>query len=225
MPTNGTNKHLFAGTLHHVCQAERSCRTSGVVTGDNRLSDQEHQLLLSSEQLGASLGRVIGEPLTKGVRGSYLINKALSLTAGDSQGWLIVADIDKNHNDVCELTELLNKPAELRLNVEQSIADNQNDLIKLMSGADAWQLTNQENTSVHHYANVLFNNMRGGVIENNYDLDKQDVIKTLRNANIKVVEKHSAFFADLPDSFTHAELYLRLRKSIPITTFAPSTCR
>lgn len=179
------------------------------------LDQGEHQLLLSSEQLGAfRQGRAIeSEPLTKGVRGSYLINKALSLTAGDSQGWLIVADIDKNHNDVCELTELLNKPAELRLNVEQSIADNQNDLIKLMSGADAWQLTNQENTSVHHYANVLFNNMRGGVIENNYDLDKQDVIKTLRNANIKVVEKHSAFFADLPDSFTHAELISAAQKS------------
>ncbi|MCZ4294680.1 hypothetical protein [Vibrio sinaloensis] len=168
----------------------------------------EHQLLLSSEQLGAFRRGLPmnSEPLTKGVRGSYLIHKTVSLASGESQGWLIVADIDKSHKEICELTQLLSKPAELRLNVEQTIADNQNDLIKLMSGADAWQLTNQENTSVHHYANVLFNNMRGGVIENNYHLDKSDVIKTLRNANKNVADKHRAFFADLPDTFTHAEL-------------------
>lgn len=172
------------------------------------LDHGEHQLLLSSEQLNAfRQGQpIVNEPLTKGVRGSYLIHKNLELKPLAKQGWMIVADIDKSHPAVCELTGLLSTPAELRLNVEQSIADNQNDLIKLMSGADAWQLTNEENTSVHHYANVLFNNMRGGVIENNYDLDKQDVVKTLRNANKKVVEKHEAFFADLPNSFSHAEL-------------------
>ncbi|KHT50547.1 hypothetical protein [Vibrio sinaloensis] len=179
------------------------------------LDQGDHQLLLSSEQVNAfRQGQSINsEPLTKGVRGSYLIHKTLSLAPSEKQGWLIVADIDKNHQAVSELISLLDKPADLRLNVEQSIADNQNDLVKLMSGADAWQLTNEENTSVHHYANVLFNNMRGGVIENNYDLDKQDVLKTLRNANQKVVAKHSAFFADLPDSFTHAELISAAKNS------------
>jgi len=179
------------------------------------LDQGEHQLLLSSEQLGAfRQGRAIHqEPLTKGVRGSYLIHKTLSLKPTENQGWTIVADIDKNHKEVCELTDLLDKPADLRLTVEQSIADNQNDLVKLMSGADAWQLTNEESTSVHHYANVLFNNMRGGVIENNYDLDKQDVVKTLHNANKQIAEKHHAFFADLPDSFTHAELVEAAKKA------------
>ncbi len=164
--------------------------------------------LLCSEQLPAfRQGRDLqAETLTKGVRGSYLIHKNIQLAANGKQGWMLVADIDKGHQEVCELNTLLEKPAELRQKVEQSIAKNQNDLVTLMSGADAWQLTAEENTSVHHYANVLFNNMRGGVIENNYTLDKEDVVKTIARANKVVAEKHAAFFADLPESFTHQAL-------------------
>ncbi|WP_391091673.1 hypothetical protein [Vibrio sp. NH-UV-68] len=172
------------------------------------LDQSNSQLLLSSEQLGAfRRGLTINsENLTKGVRGSYLLHKYLTLAGNQTQDWRIVADIDKGHKEINELTELLSNPSQLGLLVEQSIADNQRDLITLMSGADAWQLTADENTSVHHYANVLFNNMRGGVIENNYRLDKADVVKTLNNANKKVATKHAAFFADLPENFTHAEL-------------------
>jgi hypothetical protein len=82
-----------------------------------------------------------------------------------------------------------------------------------MSGADAWQITAEEETSVHHYANVLFNNMRGGVFENNYTLDKKDVLATIRNANRLVFERHVGLFADLPEQFTHAELVSLAKQS------------
>ncbi|HEJ2469425.1 TPA: hypothetical protein SLZ58_002840 [Vibrio cholerae] len=171
------------------------------------------QILLSSEQLGAfRCGEPIAnEPLTRGVRGSYLINKTIKLPAGQSKHWLIVADIDKNHCDVRALEQLLAMPANVEQLIEASIAQNQQELIALMSGGDAWQVTAEETTFVHHYANVLFNSMRGGVIENNYQLDKQDVLKTMHKTNQQVVARQQTFFADLPESFTHAEL-VRLAK-------------
>ncbi|ELV8624764.1 hypothetical protein QNF03_001400 [Vibrio cidicii] len=171
------------------------------------------QILLSSEQLGEfRCGEPIAnEPLTRGVRGSYLINKTIKLTAGQSKHWLIVADIDKNHCDVRALEQQLATPANVEQQIEASIAQNQQELIALMSGGDAWQVTAEETTFVHHYANVLFNSMRGGVIENNYQLDKQDVLKTMRKTNQQVVARQQTFFADLPESFTHAEL-VRLAK-------------
>ncbi|MET1280273.1 hypothetical protein [Vibrio navarrensis] len=171
------------------------------------------QILLSSEQLGAfRCGEPIAnEPLTRGVRGSYLINKTIKLTAGQSKHWLIVADIDKNHCDVRALEQQLATPANVEQQIEASIAQNQQELVALMSGGDAWQVTAEETTFVHHYANVLFNSMRGGVIENNYQLDKQDVLKTMRKTNQQVVARQQTFFADLPESFTHAEL-VRLAK-------------
>ncbi|HAS8152267.1 hypothetical protein [Vibrio vulnificus] len=171
------------------------------------------QILLSSEQLGAfRCGEpIVNEPLTRGVRGSYLINKTIKLPAGQSKHWLIVADIDKNHCDVRALEQQLATPVKAEQQIEASIAQNQQELIALMSGGDAWQVTAEETTFVHHYANVLFNSMRGGVIENNYQLDKQDVLKTMRKTNQQVVARQQTFFADLPASFTHAEL-VRLAK-------------
>lgn len=179
------------------------------------LNGDDGQILLSSEQLMAfRQGKSIHEePLRRGLRGSYLIHKTIQLSANESHEWMIVADIDKTHSDICELQQLLLHPTDLHHQVERSILSNQQDLIALMSGADAWQLTAAENTSVHHYANVLFNNMRGGVFENNYQLDKQDVIKTLRHTNRLIVDKHADLLADLPDTFEHSELMALVKAS------------
>ncbi|NOH82565.1 hypothetical protein F0249_01995 [Vibrio sp. 03-59-1] len=166
------------------------------------------QILLTSTQLNTFRrgGEIRNEPLTKGIRGSYLIHKSINLKANQNNTWSIVADIDKSHADVCDLQKVLLAPATLAIELEQSIAGNQQELVNLMSGADAWQLTADENTSVHHYANVLFNNMRGGVFENGYMLEKADVIKTMRRANQQVFSRHQDFFAQLSETFTHAEL-------------------
>ena len=80
-----------------------------------------------------------------------------------------------------------------------------------MSGADAWQITAEENTSVHHYANVLFNNMRGGVFENGYILEKADVVKTMQKANSQVAGRHQDFFNQLGGVFSHSELVSRAK--------------
>ncbi len=172
------------------------------------IDDDSKQILLSSEQMGAfRRGElVVDEPLTRGVRGSYLINKTIKLAANQSNSWLMVADIDKCHSDVRALQSQLASSQEIKQQIEASIAANQQELVALMSGGDAWQVTAEENTFVHHYANVLFNSMRGGVIENNYQLDKQDVLKTMATTNHKVVERQQYFFADLPESFTHSHL-------------------
>ncbi|WP_394156740.1 hypothetical protein [Vibrio campbellii] len=173
------------------------------------------QRLLSSSQVSAfRQGREIqNETLTKGVRGSYLIHKSIKLEANQNKSWLIIADIDKSHSDVTSMRNRLAQPVNMAQQVEQSIAANQQELISLMSGADAWQITAEEETSVHHYANVLFNNMRGGVFENNYTLDKKDVLATIRNANRLVFERHAALFNDLPEQFTHAELVSLAKQS------------
>ncbi|WP_440887421.1 hypothetical protein [Vibrio sp. WZ-1] len=173
------------------------------------------QRLLSSSQVNAFRQdrEIQNETLTKGVRGSYLIHKSIKLEANQNKSWLIIADIDKNHSDVTAMRNRLAQPVNMTQQVEQSIAANQQELISLMSGADAWQITAEEETSVHHYANVLFNNMRGGVFENNYTLDKKDVLATIRNANRLVFERHVGLFADLPEQFTHAELVSLAKQS------------
>ncbi len=166
------------------------------------------QRLLCSKQVNAFRQgeEITSETLTKGVRGSYLIHKSIRLEANQSKTWFIIADIDKNHSDVVAISNHLSLPFNMTQQIEQSIAANQQELIGLMSGADAWQITAEEETSVHHYANVLFNNMRGGVFENNYTLDKRDVLTTLRKANLIVFERHASLLMDLPEKFSHSDL-------------------
>jgi len=180
--------------------------------GDN---NQDSQVLLSSTQLNRFRqgAEIQSEPLTKGIRGSYLIHKYIKLAAKQTQEWSIVADIDNNHADVCQLQQQLCDSATLAKTLAQSIASNQQELVKLISGADAWQLTAEENTSVHHYANVLFNNMRGGVFPNGYQLEKDDVVKALVNANQQVMKRHNDFIEALEDSFTHEQLVTRAKAS------------
>ena len=172
------------------------------------LDDDAHQIWLSSRQLNDfRQGRVVeDEMLTRGVRGSFLIEKSITLAANVSNEWMMVADIDKTQSDVTALRDTLKNSDALRQAILESVAANQQDLRNLMAASDGFQLTNEETTSVHHYANVLFNGMRGGVIENNYHLDKADVIKSLRNSNHAVAQRHKALLNDLAEPFTHAEL-------------------
>lgn len=172
------------------------------------LDDDAHQIWLSSRQLNDfRQGRVVeDEMLTRGVRGSFLIEKSITLAANVSNEWMMVADIDKTQSDVTALRDTLKNSDALRQAILESVAANQQDLRNLMAASDGFQLTNEETTSVHHYANVLFNGMRGGVIENNYHLNKADVIKSLRNSNHAVAQRHEALLNDLAEPFTHAEL-------------------
>ncbi|GAL11521.1 hypothetical protein JCM19233_2511 [Vibrio astriarenae] len=173
------------------------------------------EILLTSRQVGRfRKGLPLEqEMLTKGARGSYLLTHRMVLGANQSESWQIVADIDKTHSDVCKLKQALKDPNALSGIVNNSVSANQQELVNLMSGADAWQLTADESTSVHHYANVLFNNMRGGVVLDGYVLDKADVEKTMRRANRVVCARHEGFFAQLPESFTHAGLVSKAKQT------------
>lgn len=190
--------------LSDKAEPAESLRATTVFSVDSDSRD----ILLSSKQLNEFRKgkKVTAEPLTKGLRGAYFVRKAISLESLQTNTWTIVADIDKTHSDIESLKPLLSHTSELATDIERSIEDNHSELISLMSGADAWQLTSEENTSVHHYANVLFNNMRGGVFESNYDLESADVLKTMQNSNQQVVERNQSFFAALPDVISHSAL-------------------
>ncbi|MGR5145481.1 hypothetical protein ACQKP8_02900 [Photobacterium alginatilyticum] len=165
-------------------------------------------ILLSSEQLGDFRcgSQVETETLRRGLRGAYFICKQCELEGGEDNTWQIVADIDQTHTDVVELKQSLATAKAVASDINRSVKENHKELLMLMAGSDAWQKTAEEETSVHHYANVLFNNMRGGVVVDNYWVDKKDFIKTLTNANITVATRNSDFTAGLPERIGYEEL-------------------
>lgn len=170
--------------------------------------DDCQSILLSSEQLGAFRRgeQISNEALRRGVRGAYFIHKTCQLAPGAEDTWQIVADIDKTHGDIVKLQNNLQTGVPVTSDIQASVAANHQDLLMLMAGSDAYQKTAEEETSVHHYANVLFNNMRGGVVVDQYWVEKQDFIKTLTHANKVVAKENSAFFATLPERIDYQAL-------------------
>ncbi|GLS91238.1 hypothetical protein GCM10007916_23070 [Psychromonas marina] len=170
--------------------------------------DNCQSILLSSEQLGAFRRgeSIANEDLRRGLRGAYFIHKNCKLEANQSDSWKIIADIDKSHSDIAALKAELQSGEGVEQTITNSVEANHQDLIMLMAGSDAYQKTAEEETSVHHYANVLFNNMRGGVVVDQYWVEKQDFIKTVTNANKVVAANNQAFFDSLPERIDYQAL-------------------
>ena len=83
------------------------------------------------------------------------------------------------------------------------------DLIRFVAAADGLQLSAQETTTAHHYANVLFNIMRGGIFVNGYQVERDDLLDFVQVRNRSVLAKYADWFADLPAQLTIQELYSR----------------
>ena len=157
-------------------------------------------ILLSEQQLGRfRAGQPVQpESYTRGVRGAYLISTRLSLKPQDSVNWQLVANIEQSQADAARLQLLLQDKAALQQLVMQSVAAGSDELAQIMGGMDGLQLTAEETVSVHHYANVLFNGMRGGIFDQQYQIDTADFCKAVKHFNQSVFAANRALLADLP---------------------------
>ena len=159
------------------------------------------QILLSSEQLTAfKRGQMIQQENHKrGIRGAYLLHSFVSLDAKETKAWNIVANVEQTQQQCVALSEQLSNDERLSKDIYQSIAHGSDELERIMAGGDGLQSTAQEQVSVHHYANVLFNILRGGAFDDQYQISGQDFAKTIALFNSTVFKKHQAFLQQLPE--------------------------
>ena len=166
------------------------------------------KVLLSSKQLG-SFRR--GMPLTqevrkRGIRGAYLVNVSLQLAAQTSQRWQLVADVEQSQAQVVSLRHQLSDTAALARAITRSVDNGSDRLARLMARGDAFQSTAEEIVSVHHYANVLFNILRGGTFNNQYQVSSRDFSKTIRIFNDNVFKRHQTLLDELPKQLPYSQL-------------------
>ena len=167
-----------------------------------------HKVLLSGTQLehfrrGAP---VTQEAHKRGIRGAYLVNVALNLAPRASQGWQLVADLEQNQAQVVGLLHQLSDPAAVAEAITQSVDEGSDELARIMAGADAFQTTAEENVSAHHYANVLFNVLRGGAFDDQYQVSSRDFRRTVEMFNRDVFMRHRAALDALPDKLHYRDL-------------------
>jgi hypothetical protein len=194
---------LYSGITDRAEPAESLKATTVFCLGlDNR------KVLVSSNQLNSfrAGATVEQEVQRRGIRGAYLVNSQFELARGASQQWQIVADVEQSQSDVVELRSQLANPSIVSEGITQSIKAGSRKLANIMARADGYQATAEENVTVHHYANVLFNVLRGGIFDDEYNISSLDFNATIRNFNQGVYQRNRDFLAGLPETLTLAEL-------------------
>jgi hypothetical protein len=166
------------------------------------------KVLISGDQLGDfRSGKILKTELHKrGIRCAYFVNQSLQLAPTESREWQIVADIEQTQSDAVSLRRQLASPADVAATISQSVAQGSDNLARIMAAADGFQVTAEENVSVHHYANVLFNVLRGGIFDDQYKVSSWDFACTIEQFNRDVFQRNQDLLKALPDKLNFTEL-------------------
>ncbi len=164
--------------------------------------------LLSSLQLNAfrAGGSVREETDVRGEKGAYFALADIRLAPEAEKAWMVLADVNKNHSALVRLSEEIKREQALDQLVKRDIAAGTRRLIALNAAADGLQLTADENRDARHFSNVLFNIMRGGIFDDNYQIEKEDFSTYLSKANRRVFESAGELLSGLPERFSLMEL-------------------
>ena len=164
--------------------------------------------LLSSKQLPAfrKLQKLIGETDIKGEKGAYFISNDLHLAKNSSKDWKIIANVNQNQSQVIQLCESIIHDKTLENQIIEDVELGKQNLIALNASADGLQFTADKLIDTRHFANTLFNIMRGGIFDENYQIGKKDFTQYFAKANSEVFEKNQPFFNNLKEEFSYIEL-------------------
>ncbi len=164
--------------------------------------------LLSSLQLNAFRKRktIQGEEDIKAEKGAYFIHENVVLSSRSKKEWKIVANVNQNHSAIAKISETIKSAKNLDQLLEEDIAAGTKRLIELNAAADGLQLTSDHFQNTRHFANTLFNIMRGGIFDFNYQIEKSDFSKYLAKANHIVFKKIQSKIQALPELFTLTQL-------------------
>ncbi|HET9913468.1 MAG TPA: hypothetical protein VFQ13_16350, partial [Anaerolineales bacterium] len=102
---------------------------------------------------------------------------------------------------------------ELAEALELDITLNNSNLEKLVASADGLQVSTDQLCTAHHFANVMFNVMRGGIFASGYKFQAQDFIEFVSVRNPTVLAENETFFSELPAETTIPNLHARAEAS------------
>jgi len=196
------NIGIFALSAIIVDKAEPSEALKANVVWQLGIENTTH--LLSSLQLQAFRNgeSLVQETDVKGEKGAYFIATKLLLQSGEKKQWNTICNVNQTVASVIALSDKIKSDKSLLNQIEEDIELGTANLIKLASSADALQFTNDNLKDTRHFSNVLFNIMRGGIFDNNYQIEKWDFDRYLQKANKQVFENVKSNLDKLGDLFT-----------------------
>lgn len=163
------------------------------------VSKKKPVILLSSDQLrdfceGAQLKP---EADCRGRRGNYFTAHSFNLEAGAEESWLTVADVGLSQGQIAQLREKIGRAGSaegLLREIAEDCLKGTVELKKIVAMADGLQKTGDEEASVHHFSNVLYNVMRGGVFLDGYSFDYGEFLKFAATRDKTILRRKESFF-------------------------------
>ena len=149
-------------------------------------------------------------PRLRGRRGAYLERSSFALAAGESRGWMTVADVGR---DAVEIHALMNELASgaITESVEADAANGTASLRRIVAAVDGLQVTGDDLSAWRHYSNALFNAMRGGFPPGGYEIPVREFASFVSRASVATASRHSDWLKTLPIDIRRDELARRAR--------------
>ena len=188
-------------------EPSESLRCNAVFT----LGLPEARLLASSRQLDAFRMQqpIADEPESKGVRGAALAHAALTLEAGSQRTWYEVCDVALDATEVRARMQRLAQSDAVE-EIEKAVQQTTDNLRAVVGQNDGIQQTADEAGMARHFANTLFNTMRGGFYCDNYRINTRAFARHIANFNRALAERYRAFLDQLPEEMDYTALEERV---------------
>jgi len=169
---------------------------------------EDSVVFLSSKGLHAFCTGAMPEPetLCTGERGNYFACSSIKLAPGEMRSWYMVADVARDHQQVVWIRKQLLDNVQIEDALEAAIQVDHQDLLLNVASADGLQATGSQLATAHHFANVLFNSMRGGIFASNYSVESRDFVDFVAARNSSVTSSEQAFLRALPEWIEYTDL-------------------
>jgi hypothetical protein len=171
-------------------------------------------ILLSTRQVRNFL---TGEPVhtetdVRGFRGAYLVVREWDLSAGDTHTWFMAADLNKDHAKIIEMIREIGSGEISEQALRSDILSGTEQLKRFVALSDGIQITGNKINTIHHFANVMFNIMRGGIFASEYRIDTADFQSFITSRNTKVATGFASFLSSLPATLHRVDLAEKIKE-------------
>ncbi len=168
-------------------------------------------LFRKQETDGTSISRKM--TIKGGRPASYIVHSTV-IEGNKSDNWYTVFDVSLNQSKLCSLKNNIKDRAKAVQLLEEDISDTENLLTQYLMSADGIQDTANSMVNVHHRTNVMFNIMRGGIINDDGKIrirDFWDFVKIRNTAAWDILNQdHETTYLDR--SVLPQELYNLISK-------------
>ena len=149
------------------------------------------------------------EPDTRGLRGSYFLSATRDVLPEQTVEWTVVADTNLGHADVAARIRQSQDQDASRV-MQEAQQESTHLLRQLVAGADGCQTSADQTTAAHHFANVMFNVMRGGTFTNDHRIPGADFAAHVGIHSSAAAARHASFLGALPTHIERADLMAKV---------------